>query len=161
LPVGEQQLQELDAIKNQLSADEPMAWPTVEETPLSEYQTPYLVTIAFPALFPDGKGDPTNQHDNMKLLCDAIHKAVTEFPPYLSEVLNNFVCSIEDEDCVSGNCDESPRWFENLKSDLPFDEPIQWFQWERIPKVAHNQNNNGKECKVEKQKSKTVSKRVH
>jgi hypothetical protein len=61
LPVGEQQLQELDAIKNQLSADEPMVWPTVEETPFSEYQTPYLATMAFPALFPDGKGDPTNQ----------------------------------------------------------------------------------------------------
>lgn len=38
-----------------------MSWPTVEDQPLNECQTPYLATMAFPALFPDGKGDPTNQ----------------------------------------------------------------------------------------------------
>ena len=38
-----------------------MSWPSVEEQPLNEYQTPYLATMAFPTLFPDGKGDPTNQ----------------------------------------------------------------------------------------------------
>ena len=61
LPVGEQQKQELDAIRHQLSGKEPMPWPTFEDEPLNEYQTPYLATMAFPALFPDGKGDPTNQ----------------------------------------------------------------------------------------------------
>ena len=61
LPVSEQQQQELYAIRNQLSADEPMSWPTVEEQPLNKYQAPYLATMAFPTLFPDGKGDPTNQ----------------------------------------------------------------------------------------------------
>ena len=29
-------------------------------TPLNEYTTPFLATLAFPTLFPDGKGDPTN-----------------------------------------------------------------------------------------------------
>lgn len=29
-------------------------------SPLNEYVTPYLATMAFPTLFPDGKGDPTN-----------------------------------------------------------------------------------------------------
>ena len=61
LPVGEQQEQELNAVRNQLSGDEPMSWPTVEDQPLNECQTPYLATMAFPTLFPDGKGDPTNQ----------------------------------------------------------------------------------------------------
>ena len=61
LPLGEQQKQELDAVRNQLSVEEPMSWPSVEEQPLKEYQTPYLATMAFPTLFPDGKGDPTNQ----------------------------------------------------------------------------------------------------
>ena len=61
LPVGEQQEQELNAVRNQLSADEPMSWPSVEDQPLNEYQTPYLASMAFPTLFPDGKGDPTNQ----------------------------------------------------------------------------------------------------
>ena len=56
LPVGEQQQQQqqqqLDAIRNQLSADEPMSWPTVEEQPLNEYQTPYLATIGIPHSLP-------------------------------------------------------------------------------------------------------------
>ena len=61
LPVGEEHQQELDAVRNQLSAAEPMSWPTIEDHPLNEYQTQYLATMAFPTLFPDGKGDPTNQ----------------------------------------------------------------------------------------------------
>ena len=60
LPVGEQQ-QELEAVKNQLSEKEPMAWPSVNDIPLNEYQVSHLATMAFPTLFPDGKGDPTNQ----------------------------------------------------------------------------------------------------
>ena len=63
LPVGEQQKQEIEALRNDLhvSAEEPMEWPTVDDEPLNEYQTAYLATMAFPTLFPDGKGDPTNQ----------------------------------------------------------------------------------------------------
>lgn len=30
------------------------------DEPLNEYTTPFLATMAFPCLFPDGKGDPTN-----------------------------------------------------------------------------------------------------
>ena len=59
LPVGEQQ--ELDAMRSQLSADDPVAWPTVQVKPINEYQIPYLATMVFPTLFPDGKGNPTNQ----------------------------------------------------------------------------------------------------
>ena len=54
LPLAEQQQQELDAVRNQLSAGKPMSWPRVKEQPLNEYQTPYLATMAFPTLFPDG-----------------------------------------------------------------------------------------------------------
>ena len=61
LPVGEQQQQELKAVKNQLSEKEPMALPSVNNEPLNEYQVSHLATMAFPTLFPDGKGDPTNQ----------------------------------------------------------------------------------------------------
>ena len=61
LPVGEQQEQEINAVINKLSENEPMTWPTIENEPLNEYQISHLATIAFPALFPDGKGDPTNQ----------------------------------------------------------------------------------------------------
>ncbi len=61
LPVGEQQQQEMEAVRNQLSENEPMQWPSVENEPLNEYQLSHLATVAFPTLFPDGKGDPTNQ----------------------------------------------------------------------------------------------------
>jgi hypothetical protein len=61
LPVGEQQQKEFEAVTNQLCENEPMQWPTVENEPLNEYQISHLVTMAFPTLFPDGKGNPTNQ----------------------------------------------------------------------------------------------------
>ncbi|CAB4002039.1 Hypothetical predicted protein [Paramuricea clavata] len=61
LPVGEQQQTEIEAVRNQLSENEPMPWPSVENEPLNEYQISHLATMAFPTLFPDGKGDPTNQ----------------------------------------------------------------------------------------------------
>ena len=32
----------------------------IGSTPLSEFNTPYLASLAFPTLFPDTKGDPTN-----------------------------------------------------------------------------------------------------
>ena len=35
--------------------------PSTENEPLNEYQISHLATMAFPTLFPDGKGDPTNQ----------------------------------------------------------------------------------------------------
>ena len=37
-----------------------MQWPSVENELLNEYQISHLATMAFPTLFPDGKGDPTN-----------------------------------------------------------------------------------------------------
>ena len=61
LPVGEQQQQEIEAVRNQLSVSEPMAWPSIENEPLNEYQVSHLATMAFPTLFPDGKGDPSNE----------------------------------------------------------------------------------------------------
>ncbi len=61
LPVGEQQQQEMEAVRNQLSENEPMQWSSVENELLNEYRVSHLATMAFPTLFPDGKGDPTNQ----------------------------------------------------------------------------------------------------
>ena len=53
LPVGEQQQQEIEAVRNQLSENEPMPWPSAENEPLNEYQVSHLATMAFPTLFPD------------------------------------------------------------------------------------------------------------
>ena len=43
LLVGEQQQQEIEAVRNQLSGNEPMQWPSVENQPLNEYQYYFLM----------------------------------------------------------------------------------------------------------------------
>ena len=61
LPIPEFQQQEMEAVQQQLFHQTThMPWPTVENEPINEYLTPFLATLAFPTLFPDGKGDPTN-----------------------------------------------------------------------------------------------------
>lgn len=90
LPVGLQQEQEVQAIKSQLSGEKPLNWPSHEEPPLNEYTTPFLATMAFPSLFPDGNGDPTNPsvvrnvslHDGIKHLlkfAENIDKWISQF----------------------------------------------------------------------------------
>ena len=66
LPIPECQLQEINAIQQKLSStdNQHIAWPTVDNEPMNEYLTPFLATMAFPTLFPDGKGDPTNSSLN-------------------------------------------------------------------------------------------------
>jgi hypothetical protein len=56
--IGNDQL-ECEAIRTALLNNK-IDWPELEEKPLNEYTTPFLATMAFPTLFPDGKGDPTN-----------------------------------------------------------------------------------------------------
>ena len=47
LPVGEQQEREIEAVRNQLSVNEPMSWPTIESEPLNEYRLSFLASMAF------------------------------------------------------------------------------------------------------------------
>ena len=63
LPIPQCEQQEMVAIQEQLSSthhNEAISWPKLDTDPLNEYKTPFLATMAFPTLFPDGKGDPTN-----------------------------------------------------------------------------------------------------
>ena len=60
MQLNEKQPQEMLSIQNQICQKTPMNWPTVDDQPINEYQTPFLATLAFPTLFPDGKGDATN-----------------------------------------------------------------------------------------------------
>ena len=59
LPQSKNDILESDAIKNSITGNK-IDWPTIEDQPFNEYTTPFLATLAFPTLFPDGKGDPTN-----------------------------------------------------------------------------------------------------
>ena len=63
LPIPQCQQQEIEAVQKQLSFNhnnEHIPWPTVGNEPINEYLPPLLASSAFPALFPDGRGDPTN-----------------------------------------------------------------------------------------------------
>lgn len=64
LPIPQCEQQEIQAIQQKLSSTRftqtSMSWPTVDNEPINEYTTPFLAIMAFPTLFPDGKGDPTN-----------------------------------------------------------------------------------------------------
>ena len=44
-------------------------WPTTGTTPASEFTTPYFFTMAFPCLFPYGKGD---FHINRMMACPTL-----------------------------------------------------------------------------------------
>ena len=45
-------------------------WPSTDTTPASEFTTPYFFTMAFPCLFPYGKGD---FHINCPITCPTLH----------------------------------------------------------------------------------------
>ena len=78
LPIADQKQPEENVIRSQLSGKEQiLEWPLIDESnPLNEYLTPFLATLAFPTLFPDGRGDPTDPalvrnvtfHDRVKHL---------------------------------------------------------------------------------------------
>ena len=93
-------------------------------------------------------------HDNVKLLCEAIHKAVPEFPPYSSETVSHFVCSAEEEKCMTGVCDKCPNWMEEVKAVSPLDDPVEWYQWERVEKAVPGKK--GKPSKTKKKIQKVV-----
>ena len=57
LPLPAKEPTEDNAIRSIVNGTDPMEWPDIAEEPINEFRTPGL---AFPALFPYGKGDPTN-----------------------------------------------------------------------------------------------------
>ena len=47
-------------ITDEILNENKLKWPDKNPKPLNEFKIELLATIAFPTLFPDGKGDPTN-----------------------------------------------------------------------------------------------------
>lgn len=47
------------AICSLISDNDISDWPDIEQTPVNEFKTPFLATLAFPMLFPCGYGDRT------------------------------------------------------------------------------------------------------
>lgn len=59
MPFSVNETTEDQAIRSILDYSEHTDWPDIEQTPINEFQTPFLATISFPTLFPYGHGDPT------------------------------------------------------------------------------------------------------
>lgn len=59
LPLPQRQQTEDSAIRAAVNGDDPLDWPTISGEPLNEFRTEGLASMAFPALFPYAKGDPT------------------------------------------------------------------------------------------------------
>lgn len=60
-------------------------WPTIEENPRKEYSTPFLATLAFSALLPDGEGNPQNPSLNSDVSFNGNIKYLLKF----AECANN------------------------------------------------------------------------
>ena len=61
LPIPDCQLKEAQAIQQHLCQQpDHIRRPTVGHEPINEYINPFLATLAFPTMFPDACGDPTN-----------------------------------------------------------------------------------------------------
>ena len=72
-------------------------------------------------------------HENVKLLAECLSKAISSFPNYSKEFVDNFVCDSSREVCMLSECDVCPRdWLENVKNNSDIDEPTMWYQWERV-----------------------------
>ena len=84
LPQTEHTLSEEDAIRSTISGNDPLEWPPIEQNATNEFRTNGLASMAFPTLFPYGKGDPTcmSQHHKVSLADTFKHLLrFTDFSP--------------------------------------------------------------------------------
>ena len=61
IPLPQAQQSEQHAIRALINGEDPFEWPSNDGQPINEFQTEGLATMAFPTLFPHGKGDPTKK----------------------------------------------------------------------------------------------------
>ena len=73
-------------------------------------------------------------HENVILICEALHKAIPEFPVYSSEFVSNFVCSPTSETCMLGHCEackeKGDMWLETFEEGSSNQE-VTWYEWAR------------------------------
>ena len=106
ISVPHQEQTELQAIRNTIQdTSQPLLWPAQSKTPLNEFTTEGLATMAFPTLFPHGTGDPTIK---------ARKRAVS-----LTESFKHLICYGEiQENKAMGRFASHPRfmyWALNMK----------------------------------------------
>lgn len=55
---------------------------------------------------------------------------------------------------MTGVCDKCPNWMEEVKAVSPLDDPVEWYQWERVEKAVPGKK--GKPSKTKKKIQKVV-----
>ena len=74
------------------------------------------------------------QHANVILLLDGLHRKVKEIPHYTRQgFLSEVVYNPENEDCVLNACQDGTLFDRNIADPAvsPMDEPLQWLQWSK------------------------------
>ena len=61
IPMRQRQRKDGAAIQDAANEVDPLDWPFTEGNVVNEFKTDGLATMAFPTLFPYGKGDPTSR----------------------------------------------------------------------------------------------------
>jgi hypothetical protein len=72
-------------------------------------------------------------HENLSLLCDALHKVIPSFPVYLSSFILNLVCSPDLEKCMMSNCDtcthdKAETWLSSFTEE-DINNEVLWCEW--------------------------------
>ena len=79
-------------------------------------------------------------HENIKMLCESLHKEIDDFPMYSGTFAENFVCRPESELCMLGKCKKCakcPSFLQKIRSSAGnLDEHATWYQWEHVEQMV-------------------------
>ena len=72
-------------------------------------------------------------HQNLMLLCEAMHKIQKDFPLYSHDLPPSLVCNENFDDCWNNKCDECKGGKRFIKKFPLFDTSVEitWYQWEK------------------------------
>ena len=82
IPMRQRQRKEGEAIQDAVNEGDPLDWPSTEGNAINEFKTDGLATMAFPTLFPYGKGDPTNRARNHDITLTEAFKHLMKFAEF-------------------------------------------------------------------------------
>ena len=85
MPQRQRQRKDEDAIRETVNEKDPLEWPSIEGNIVNEFKTDGLGTMAFPTLFPFGKGDLTNRARQHEVTHTEAFKHLIKFAERLSD----------------------------------------------------------------------------
>ncbi|CAB4023269.1 ATP-dependent DNA helicase pif1 [Paramuricea clavata] len=85
IPMRRRQRKEGADIQDAVNEVDPLDWPSTEGNPINGFKTDGLATMAFPTLFPYGKGDPTNRARQHGITLTEAFKHLMKFAERLAD----------------------------------------------------------------------------